>query len=302
MSDRRPSQILTEKAARVALSAACSATGLEFGGAALLGPVADNAVFGLPGRVVARVSLAETGPRAAREVLIGRWLAGQGLPAVLPLETIEQPLAIRDHVVTFWHEITGGAMASTAELGHLLRKLHHLSPPSDFELWPLEPFVRLEDHLADAAAHLPVDEVAFLSGRLAALQQQYERVVANLPASVIHGDANRKNVMRASDGQVVLLDLERFSLGPREWDLAVPAVYRRLGWYSSDEYAAFVHAYGRDITEWDGFEVFASLREFRMTAWLVARLGREPRFLPEAQRRIASLHDPASPRSWTPGS
>ncbi|HEY0692692.1 MAG TPA: hypothetical protein VGD71_27090 [Kribbella sp.] len=61
----------------------------------------------------------------------------------------------------------------------------------------------------------------------------------------------------------MLLELERFSLGPTESDLVIPAVDRRLGRYSPAEYAASVGAYGRDITEWDGFKIFASLRELR---------------------------------------
>jgi len=118
---------------------------------------------------------------------------------------------------------------------------------------------------------------------------------------VIHGDANRKNAIRGRDGRAVLLDLERFSVGPREWDLVVPAVYQRLGWYSDPEYDAFVAAYGWDIRTWTGFSTFAALREFRMTAWLISRLTREPRLTPEASRRIASLRSPDAPRSWTPG-
>jgi aminoglycoside phosphotransferase (APT) family kinase protein len=133
------------------------------------------------------------------------------------------------------------------------------------------------------------------------LRLEYARTSAGLPDCVIHGDANRKNAIRGSDGAAVLLDLERFSIGPREWDLVVPAVYQRLGWYDDSEYNAFVDAYGWDVRTWDGFHVFAALREFRMTAWLVSRLVREPRLTEEAARRIASLRAPDAPRSWTPG-
>ncbi|GAA3744892.1 hypothetical protein HDA32_005180 [Spinactinospora alkalitolerans] len=107
--------------------------------------------------------------------------------------------------------------------------------------------------------------------------------------------------MRGSDGAAVLLDLERFSVGPREWDLVVAAVYERLGWYSTQEYAGFADAYGFDITDWSGFDVLAAMRRLRMTAWLCARTGREPHLLPEARRRIASLRDPRAPHTWTPG-
>jgi aminoglycoside phosphotransferase (APT) family kinase protein len=217
------------------------------------------------------------------------------------LESLEQPVVADGHVVTFWHEVPGAGMASTAELGSLLRQLHQLPVPSDIEIPPLDAFVRLDEHLASAATELTQDDNKFLADRLDQLRGQYAEVSAGLTNCVIHGDANRKNAIRGADGVAVLLDLERFSIGPREWDLTVPAVYRRLDWYSESEYDAFVSAYGRDVRDWSGFEIFAALRELRMTAWLLSRLPREPRLRAEAARRIESLRHPDTPRSWTPG-
>ncbi|MEU4196779.1 aminoglycoside phosphotransferase family protein [Kribbella sp. NPDC026611] len=267
----------------------------------LLGPVADNAVFRLPGRMVARISGAAAYERALREVQTGRWLAGQGMPAVRPLESTELPWLVDGYVVTIWHEVLDAAMASTAELAMLLRQLHSLPVPTDFEIPRLDPSARLRDHLAAGAPALSEDDREFLSRRLDELLQDYEALAADLSTVVIHGDANRKNAIRGSDGSVVLLDLERFSLGPREWDLVVPAVYQRLGWYDDAEYAAFVDGYGWDVRTSPGFGTLAALRELRMTLWLISRLPREPRLTPEADNRIASLRAPDAPRSWTPG-
>ncbi len=274
---------------------------LEETGIELLGPVADNAVFRLPGRVVARIATSAAQDRASREVRTGRWLAAQGVPAVRPLESINQPVTVDGHVVTLWREVSDASMASTAELAGLLRQLHELPVPSDFEIPALDPFVRLEEHLAAAEPALENGDRRFLAERFKQLRHDHARVSVGLPVCVIHGDANRKNAIRGRDGVAVLLDLERFSLGPREWDLVVPAVYQRLGWYSDSEYDAFVDAYGWDVRTWDGFTVFAALREFRMTAWLLSRLAREPNLRDEATNRIASLRDPDAPRSWTPG-
>ncbi|MFG1819202.1 phosphotransferase [Kribbella sp. NPDC049174] len=270
-------------------------------GIELLGPIADNAVFRLPGRTVARIATAAASDRALREVRTGRWLAAQGVPAVRPLDSIEQPATVDGHVVTLWHEVPGASMASTAELAELLRQLHTLPVPTDFDIPALDPFVRVDEHLAAAEPALNASDRSFLTERLGELQAEYARVSARLPVCVIHGDANRKNAIRGADGRAVLLDLERFSIGPREWDLVVPAVYQRLGWYSDPEYDAFTTAYGWDIRTWPGFSTFAALREFRMTAWLLGRLVREPRLTEEATRRIASLRTPDSPRSWSPG-
>lgn len=74
----------------------------------------------------------------------------------------------------------------------------------------------------------------------------------------------------------VLLDLERFSIGAREWDLVVAAVYRRVGWYTEAEYGEFIDAYGWDVRDWSGFEMLAAARELRMTAWLRAHRPRTP--------------------------
>jgi hypothetical protein len=291
-----------EAQARSALKEAAGLNGLLCEPAVLISPVADNAVFRLPGGIVARVSsTAGTLPRATRDVAIGRWLNSDGFPAVAPVTTVEQPVVRLGRVVTFWHEVPGAAMASTRELGSLLRVLHSMKPPPQLDVGRLEPFVRLDDHLAAAAPYLPALDAVFLAERLSELRTEYTRLRFVRPPGPIHGDANRKNAVRGSDGRAVLLDLERFSIGPPEWDLAVPAVYRRLGWYTAAEYDDFVDAYGWDVREWDGLPVLVAIRELRMTAWLSARVGREPRLLAEAEKRIASLRDPNAPGEWTPG-
>lgn len=118
----------------------------------------------------------------------------------------------------------------------------------------------------------------------------------------MHGDAHRKNLQQShGQGPAVLLDLERVSLGAREWDVVVPAVYRRVGWYTEAEYEQFVRAYGWDIRTWHGYEILAAARELRMVAWLSSRTSREPRLLPEARRRIESIRDASSHKRWTPG-
>lgn len=91
------------------------------------------------------------------------------------------------------------------------------------------------------------------------------------------------------------------SVGPREWDMVVPAVYWRVRWYSDKEYDQFERAYGWGIREWSGFEVFATARELRMICWLSSRTDREPNLLTEARRRISSLKDPSACHKWSPG-
>lgn len=267
-----------------------------------MGPVADNAVFQIPSlRIVARVA-SSVGAlrRVERELGVARWLAAQHFPAVRPVEALRQPVVNQGRVVTFWEEIEDPRQASTAEMGALLRRLHALPDPPAGLVEPVEPFVRQRSHIS-AATGIDAKDRDFLRGLLADLQATYAALEFSLPSVVIHGDPHRKNILVGSDGVPVLLDLERFSLGPREWDLTVPAVYRRVGWYDDAEYAAFTDAYGFDVTGWEGFATLAAIRELRMTAWLAARTGREPRLIGEAQRRIASMRDSSAPRRWTPG-
>ncbi|MBO2461539.1 aminoglycoside phosphotransferase family protein [Actinomadura sp. LCR2-06] len=268
----------------------------------LLGPVADNAVFRIPAaRLVVRVASSVGAlPRVERELRVARWLASQGFSAVRPAEAVEQPVVDRERVITFWEEIEDPRQATPAEMGALLRRLHALPAPPAGLVEPLEPFVRQRSHI-NSATGIDAEDRDFLRDVLVRLQAAYADLEFALPTAVIHGDPHRKNIVVGGDGIPVLLDLERFSLGPPEWDLTVPAVYRNVGWYDDAEYAAFTDAYGLDVTGWEGFTTLAAIRELRMTAWLAARTGREPRLIGEAQRRIASLRDPTAPRRWTPG-
>ena len=68
----------------------------------------------------------------------------------------------------------------------------------------------------------------------------------------------------------MLLDLERFALGPPEWDLVSTAVgYTTFGTVTLAEWQAFSAQYGHDVTDWEGFAVLRDIRELRMVtfAW-----------------------------------
>ncbi|MEU4233293.1 aminoglycoside phosphotransferase family protein [Nonomuraea sp. NPDC026600] len=294
----------TEAAAFRALQLACEATGLNWSGATLLGPVGDNGVFRLPSeRVVARIAWGMLALASVeRELRVAAWLAEQDLPAVRPSSVVaDQPVLSDGRVVTFWEEIPAPQQGQPAEMGALLRRLHALPAPPKGLLPPFDPFYRQDSHIRDATG-LHEQDRRFLMTVLEELQAAYAALPFAHAPRAIHGDPHRKNLVRGADGRTVMLDLERFAVGPIEWDLVVPAVYHLVGWYSDAEYAAFVETYGWDITQWEGFSTLASVRQLRMTTWLAGRTGREPRLIPEALNRIATLRDPAAPRRpWTPG-
>lgn len=280
-------------AARAAEVLGCSSHG-----ATVLGPVGDNATVLLPQeRMVLRISAASQYDRARQELRLARWLSESGIPVTQPISGAG-PLRCEGWVVTAWREITGLRPASTEVIGAILGQLHQLQEPQ-FGLPQLDPLEGAEGYLQ--VSDLPQSDLGFLQRRLKNLRQAWGRLESALPVGPVHGDAHRKNIAQDRTGRPVVLDLERFSRGMREWDLVIAAVYERLGWFSPGEYARFVDAYGWDVRTWEGFETLAAIRELRMTAWLCARTRREPRLLPEARRRVASLRSPEGSRDWRPG-
>ena len=80
---------------------------------------------------------------------------------------------------------------------------------------------RVLGRLTAAGANLAESDREFLAGRHSQLQAAYESLSFDLKAGPIHGDAHLGNLMRREDGVVVLIDLEAFAWGPREWDASV---------------------------------------------------------------------------------
>lgn len=267
--------------------------------ARVLGPVGDNATVHLPEHgVVLRVCSSAQHQRAQHELDIAGWLAAEGVNVTRPY--CAHPQTFHAWTVTAWVYVPELQPGTPEAMGTALRDLHRLPAPVAPALPTLRPLDRLEDYVARSG--LAQQEQRFLLGRMWEIRVQLDELDFVLPQGPVHGDAHRKNLQQSrGQGPAVLLDLERVSLGPREWDVVVPAVYRRVGWYSEAEYEQFVHAYGWDIRKWHGYEVLAAARELRMVAWLSSRTSREPRLLPEAHRRIESIRDPSSCKQWTPG-
>ncbi len=234
-----------------------------------------------------------------RELRVAAWLRDHRVPAVRPLDG-SGVLDLVTCRATVWHQVPTTGNGSSDDLGAALKLLHRVpSAPRELGLARLDPLEGVEDYLA-GAWRIDQSDLNFMATQACELREAFSSLAPVLPTGVVHGDAHRKNVARTDQGPV-LMDLERVCVGPREWDLVVAAVYRRLGWYSSGQYDRFVGAYGFDVREWEGFEVLSRMRLVRMAAWLCARTDREPRLLPEARLRIASLRRPEGFLGWTPG-
>lgn len=279
------------------LVAACRLVGLSAADAQLLS-AGENHVYRLPGGAIARVSKPGQEQAAGTEVFLGNWLNTNGVRAVQPYTTlqVEQPVVVDGHPVTFWHDVGDHRPGAPREVAAALKSLHSLPIPSG-RLAQLAPFVRLKERIT-AATWLSADDRTWLLARLEDLQAAWTDRPPGLPDSVIHGDAWAGNVVSTTEG-VTFLDLERCTIGPREWDLTSTAC--RLTSYSTlsaEDYADYCEAYGLDVTRRDGFDLFRDIRELRVTCYAVYRAELDPALRSLAATRVACLQGLNGPRPW----
>jgi thiamine kinase-like enzyme len=286
---------------REALKQACAIAGIDAGGARLL-RVGSNAVYRLKDPIIARVSRpgADIG-HVSRTVAVARWLESAGYPAVRAIH-VDQPVATGRYIVTFWQALSedGDQYASTPEIAEILVRLHRLVAPDYLHLPPLAPFANAAQRI-DASTWLTSDDRSFLTATLASMRDAYETLEFVLPQGVIHGDASVGNVLRDTHGTPVLIDLDGFAIGPREWDLALTAIYYdSFGWHTRQEYEEFARVYGFDVMGWPGYPVMRSVREFLMVTWVIQKAAESDQAAAEARKRISALRTGASRRDWQP--
>lgn len=291
---------LTEATAYSVLAKACERVGADPAGAKLI-RLGSNAVYRLAEPVIVRISRdADTVENVTRQVLVARWLEQVGYPATRALD-VDQPVDLDGHVATFWVSVSEHEeYAPIRQVAELIRRLHDLDPPSGLTLPVTQPFVDLESKLS-VLANLDVSDAEFLRALVRELRSRYETLDFPLPPGVIHGDANVGNVILSRDGEPVLIDLDGFAVGPREWDLVQTALfYERFGWHTEDEYRTFVEVYGYDIMSWSGYRVLAAYREISMTLWLAGKAGADEEAAAEVRKRVESIRSGGSRREWAP--
>jgi Ser/Thr protein kinase RdoA (MazF antagonist) len=283
------------------LQRACAIAGIDATGARLL-RVGSNAVYRLQAPVIARISRPGTDPGDVRRtVAVARWLKTTGYPAVRVVE-VDQPVTVGGRLVTFWEAVSddGDQYASLAEVAEVLVKLHKLTAPADLHLPELSPFANASNRI-EANTWLTPQDRAFLTATLTQMQALYAGIEFTLPPGVIHGDASIGNVLRDSHGHPVVIDLDGFAIGPREWDIALTAIYYdSFGWHTTDEYQDFVRVYGLDIMTWPGYPAMRAVREFLMVTWVIQKAPESGQAAAEATKRIAALRTGASRQDWQP--
>jgi hypothetical protein len=292
---------LGEAETRALLQRACAETGLSPDGARLL-RLGSNAVYRLAAPVVARIARQDADPGTPRRaVAVARWLESASYPAVRTVD-VDQPVVIDGHAVTFWKAVSddGGEYATVSEVAQVIARLHHLAVPDDLRLPELEPFENAGGRIGTSEWLSPGDR-DYMAGELARLQDAYARLDFVLPRGVIHGDANVGNVLRDRDGSPVVIDLDGFAVGPREWDLIQTALfYDHYGWHTREEYETFARVYGYDIMRWPGYPVLADAREFIQATWMIQKASENEKTAAEARKRLSALRSGASRKDWLP--
>ncbi|WP_371552483.1 aminoglycoside phosphotransferase family protein [Streptomyces sp. NBC_00554] len=281
---------------------ACRTVGLDASGAELL-RLGSNAVYRLSASpIIVRVARdPDAMEDMERAVRVARRLEAEDLPATRVLAKVTQPLVVSGRVVTFWESVQEHEEYGTVgELADLLRRLHWLEEPESLRLPYFDPFAKLWASLGQMVG-VTEDDRTFLEERAAKLNKDYDRLDFVLPFGVIHGDANIGNVLRHRDGHAVLIDLDGFTLAPREWDLVLTAMfYERYGWHTRAEYEEFVHRYGFDLLNWPGYEVLADLRELMMVVWVGHQVATSEKSAGEFARRVRSLRTGQGRDDWRP--
>lgn len=274
---------------------------LDSDGARLM-RMGSNAVYHLSGSVVVRISRQGTDVEAARRTIaVARWLESVDYPAVRAI-AIDQPIVVAEHVITFWESVSddGEQYATVAEVAEVLARLHTLVAPDDLKLPALSPFENADKRISTNQWLTPTDR-SFLMAQLVKLRGEYAELEFALTPGVIHGDAGIGNVLNDSRGKPVVIDLDEFSIGPREWDLALTAVYfDSFGWHTREEYETFARVYGFDIMQWSGYPVMRAVREFLMVTWIIQKAGESELAAVEAAKRIEALRTGASRKDWKP--
>jgi Ser/Thr protein kinase RdoA (MazF antagonist) len=292
---------LSEAETRALLQRACAAAGLSVAGARLL-RLGSNAVYRLAAPVVVRIARPDADPELARRtVAVARWLQSAGYPAVRAID-VDQPVITGGHAVTFWEAVSddGSEYATIAEVAEVIARLHKLTAPEALHLPELKPFENAGSRIADSEWLSPGDR-DYLASELARLQGEYARLEFVLPRGVIHGDANIGNVLHDEHGNPVVIDLDGFATGPREWDLIQTALYYdHYGWHTRKEYETFTRVYGYDIMQWPGYPVLADCREFIQVTWMIQKARENEKTAAEARKRISALRSGASRKDWLP--
>jgi aminoglycoside phosphotransferase (APT) family kinase protein len=279
---------LAEEAFTV-LREVCEDLGIDHRDAELL-RVRSNAVFKLRSEIVVRIATAPNAlTRLPMVLAVARWLAEQGFPAVRPADEIsDQPVVHEGRVVTFWHYVPASGRPTTTELGEILRSLHRLPVPPVALKRFADPLSEVR-RAVDRSQELTLCQQGWLRDRIAELTDRWSGLGVDGSPVLLHGDAWIDNLLRCTDGHVVLCDWDGVAVGPREWDLVHTYHGQRRFGLTAADVDAFADAYGSDLRSWPGYSTLMEVRDLYAVGIHIRNAGADPFSRRELPRRLDSL-------------
>ncbi|MFC8449479.1 phosphotransferase family protein [Kitasatospora sp. NPDC057223] len=278
------------------LQTACQHTDFPSQGAQLIRAM-DNAMWRLPGTgVVARVHGPGTALVARNEVRGAYWLYANHIPVALPRHS--EPIIVDGRPVTFWTDLGAGGPTTPGEIARILRDLHNLPVPTPDHL-PLptyNPFLLFPAQIE--AAQTTHDAKDWLRAYTADLRENWLALDWPTATCVIHGDSGPGNTMVTPNGPH-LIDLERLSIGHREWDQATAAWQTDTFGAPTDAYAAFRQVYRSDVTQWaHGYRMIRDVRSLSACLFSLRHADKSTAARAEADHRLACIQGLAGDRPW----
>lgn len=212
---------------------------------------------------------------------------------------VQQPyraeaIVIDDLPITLWHEVDGEMGECTEDrLVESLARMHEVGA----DLLSDRPwFATITTHFDDVFPIL-AERKTIPKETLTYLQDHYDRLMDEVVASetsnrFIHGDAQRKNALRTSDG-AVWIDFEESSWGPVAWDLACLTMHRR---FDTDRVLTrYAELTGNQRIQTSVIDTLKQLRDLEAVTWMLAiQDEREPGFRIEAANLLNEVLTAAS--------
>lgn len=246
--------------------------------------------------LVAKVARPEYGiEHTKRTVLTVRWLMAMNFPTV-PLANFDQPIVIDGSAVTFWDYLEQTRPVRAPDIARPLRQLHSLGrPPTAIPALDAIPAIWFS---ISNESILTEDEHEYLAARCTRLADVAHGLRYEQPSRLLHGDPQHANALWNID-HAVLSDWDSLVIGPPEWDLVTIDVHCRRFNYPPAEYDEFCTTYGRDIRQWDGYQVLRDIRELRMIATNARKSAPGSPSAVEVKRRISQLRNGTDESPWS---
>jgi hypothetical protein len=260
----------------------------------------NNAVFPLPGAgLVIRITRSfGLHARVHKVVQLGAWFETVDAPTIRLAPGIDQPIEVDGLLASVWHYLPPTDQApAVGDLGTVLRRFHALDiPPFDLPAW--DPVGDARTRLDDAEALSPADRDTLLSW-CDDLAPRIDDLNMRSRSGLVHGDAHVGNLLRATDGQVVLCDFDPTCLGPWQVDLVAVAV-GEARFHRPGAHQTLAAAYGYDVTTDPDWPLLREARELKMVAAAVPLLASTPGAALEFRARLDSVVRGDTEARWTP--